>query len=276
MIFVFIGGASGSGKTTLSSHLLTELIASGISAQKLNMDDYFQERPDGEDPEEYRLTTNFDTPDMLHLELLAQHLIQLSEGKIITKPLFSFQSNRREGEEIINPSDVIIVEGIFGQYFYKRFIPAEFSAISVNVATESYLDILKRRIDRDIAERGRIKDAVIQHEKKFVGAGFFKYTASSSVGSDIYIVNKYEAPDQQHISLGEAIDEIIKEINSKMLSATKGRTLSIKAHEMMAQSHLIAYKRPFEGYFSGLFGEFEGVYRQELSEQSESSHLNTP
>lgn len=119
MFFVIIGGASGSGKTGLSHQLLTKLKEIGVDVQILNMDDYYHEIPDGANSEEFRENTNFDTPAMLYLDLLQEHIAELNKGKSIRKPLFDFKSNRRIGEETIHPSDVIVMEGIFAQYFYK-------------------------------------------------------------------------------------------------------------------------------------------------------------
>jgi uridine kinase len=111
MFFVFIGGASASGKTGVSEHLLKKLTETGIKAQKLNMDDYYKERPDEVSIEEFRAKTNFDLPTMLHLDLFQNHAAALSKGDKIKKPIFSFLTNKRSGEEDINPSDVIIAEG---------------------------------------------------------------------------------------------------------------------------------------------------------------------
>ena len=276
MIFVFIGGASGSGKTGLSRHILSKLLSTGISAQILNMDDYYHEIPQGVNIEEFRRNTNFDTPDMLHLDLFKQHIVALNQGNSITKPLFVFKTNRREGEEVIKPSEVIIIEGIFAQYFYKNFWPTELVSLTINVGTESYLDIVDRRIRRDIEQRGRIRTDSIKQERKYVGPGFLKYTASSSMNADIYINNAHKngAEEQQSI-LDVAANEVIAQLNQMREKIASGKELQSKklapnVQEMVAKSHLIAgtlFNRRFDGFFSGVFGNFKGEFVKELSEQ---------
>jgi uridine kinase len=215
MIFIFIGGASASGKTGLSEHILTKL--GKEKAQILSMDDYYKEitkeAMEKIGIKKYRLNTNFDTPDMLDLALFQKHVLELFSGKSIMKQLFDFETNlyKEEQEEII-PSEVIIVEGIFAQYFYKHFWPPKLPALTVNIATDSYRDIVNRRLKRDI-DRGRSEEQSLSLEKKYVGPGFLKYTANSASGSDIYINNKHkETKEDQDSVLKEAAAEIIAEL----------------------------------------------------------------
>ncbi|AUH71381.1 uridine kinase family protein [Legionella sainthelensi] len=276
MIFVIIGGASGSGKTGLSHHLLTKLKDNGMGAQILNMDDYYHEIPEGVDLEYFRKNTNFDTPDMLHLDLLQQHIAELNKGKSITKPVFDFKSNSRVGEETVHPSDVIIMEGIFAQYFYKKFGLSNFPVVTVNITTENYLDVIERRIKRDIEQRGRARLEGIKQEKKYVGPGFLKYTASSSVGADVYVCNEHrDGNEAQQLMLDINAAEIVAEVNRKLKEIESGilqaKKVKPNVQEMVAKSHLIAgtlfHPHKFEGYFSGVFGDFKGNYEKEFSEE---------
>ena len=222
MIFVFIGGASGSGKTSVSERLLVKLRERGITSQLLIMDDYIHEKPSAVDIEDYRLHTNFDRPSIMHFDLLREHIIDLSKGKAITKPKYSFLSCCYEGEDVIDGADVLIIEGIFAQYFAKtRRLPSEIDYLSVNVATESYSDIVFRRIERDLKERNRTRDAVIQQERRFVGPGFFNYTAHGASGSDVYIVNKNVPKEEKLKELDIAAEEIIDALDIKMKEVLK-------------------------------------------------------
>jgi uridine kinase len=243
MFFVFIGGQSASGKTGVSQHLKIELNALGINTQILKMDDYYFEFPDNEhlNFEQWRLETNFDTPKMLDFDLFKTHILDLNQGKSITKFLFNFSTNRRQGTEQINPSDVLIIEGIFGQYFYNTYLPLDLPALSINVATESYNDIVKRRIIRDFNDRSRKKEDVILQERKFVGPGFFKYTAPHA-HADIYINNVTKnTREEQDVLLQQAAIEICKEVTSKMAQAASGilqsRKPSPNALRIIEQSH---------------------------------------
>lgn len=272
MIFVFIGGQSASGKTGVSQHLLNELIRSGTSAQILNMDDYFKECPkDTMDMSIYRRETNFDRDDMLHLDLLTEHIMELNKGNPITKPLFDFPTNRRQGTQEIHPSDVLIIEGIFGQYFHKNFLPPELASVSVNV-TDGYLDIVNRRIKRDIEHRGRKPEDVIKQERKFVGPGFLKYTASSTPGADVYISNQHkDTQEEQDVVLKAAAHEIISEVQQRMLEAATGKVQARKhapnVQEMVAQSHLQVGNYE-QKHYSGVFGSFSGQCQYQSSPEA--------
>lgn len=277
MIFVFIGGQSASGKTGVSQHLLNELITSGISAQILNMDDYFKECPeDTLDISKYRRETNFDRDDMLHLDLLTEHIMELNKGNPITKPLFDFPTNRRKGTQEIHPSDVLIIEGIFGQYFHKNFLPPELASVSVNV-TDGYLDIVNRRIKRDIEHRGRKSEDVIKQERKFVGPGFLKYTASSTAGADVYISNQHkETQEEQDVVLKAAAHEIISEVQKRMVEASTGKVQPRKrtpnVQEMVGQSHLLVGNYEHKHY-SGVFGSFSGEYQYQSSPEARQKSI---
>mgnify|MGYP002133369358 CR=1 FL=1 len=275
MFFVFIGGQSASGKTGVSLHLRDELRSSGIGAQIVNMDDYFLEcPPDTVDINAYRRNTNFDRPEMLDFNLFKKHIIELSQNKPITKPLFDFPTNTRKGQETINPSDVIIIEGIFGQYFYDNFLPANLPALSVNVATEQYLDIVKRRVLRDVQYRGRTKEDVELQEKKFVGPGFFKFTAPHA-HADIYINNSNkETPEEQDVLLKEAAIEIKAEVKKRISDKNQGivhlRKPAPNVQEMVAKSHFLAgilageHINPTR-FYNGVFGSFVGDKKHEFA-----------
>lgn len=271
MLVVLISGASGSGKTVLSHRLLTKLKHEGLSAQILNMDDYYRERPEEMDGAEYRKKTNFDTPDMLHLDLLQADLSTLNEGASITKPLFDFKTNRRKGTEEIAPSDIVILEGIFAQYFYKNLWPAGLKAVTVNIATDSYFDIVERRIKRDTEHRGRVRSESIAQERKYVGPGFLKYTASSSMSADIYVRNDSKKGDaDQILVLDTAAEEIIVELKKLRKEGTPKRAIP-DVRDMVAKSHFLAgsLDNPlrFVGHFSGVFGSFKGDFVREFSEK---------
>ncbi|HHT0594571.1 TPA: hypothetical protein ACTXXA_003115 [Legionella anisa] len=125
--------------------------------------------------------------------MLKEDTSNLDAGKTIIKPIFDFKTNSRIGKETISPSEVITREGIFTQYFYKKYWSPDVSVLRVNVATSSYLDIIERRIDGDMQHRGRERKDCIHQERKYVGPGFLRYTASRSMGADVYITNEYKA-----------------------------------------------------------------------------------
>jgi uridine kinase len=276
MIFVFIGGASASGKTTLCRFLLQKCAKANISVLEISMDDYYRERPEGIDPEEFRATTNFDTPNMLHLDLLKDHLIELGKGNSVSKPIFDFIPNRRNGTEIIQPTDIILIEGIFAEYFYKKYFPQELSSLTVNIATDRYKEIIEKRIMRDVVERERKPADVLKQEYQYVGPGFFKYTASAANISDVYILNKYQANQTERCKAIEAsAQEVLDVLNKKrdeLALGIKATKTIPNAQAIIAKSHMKAKttlfddeKKIFTGSFNGVLGDFKGECIQEFS-----------
>ena len=212
MFLIFIAGASASGKSSIAGALLQALLHEGQTAQLLSMDNYFRERPlDDEDPLAYRLNTNFDLPEMVDFDLLKVHLQQLSEGTPIAQPIFQFESNRRIGEKTIVPSEFMIIEGMFAQYFFKKYINYHQPSLSIFVSVDSYLELLNRRKTRDRTERARAAEVVIRQERRDGGPGFFGFTAQYASHSDLHIHNDHRA-DQ---NFTEILDEIKMAIEEK-------------------------------------------------------------
>ena len=110
--------------------------------------------------------------------MFSEHLFQLINGQPITKPIFNFPTNRRLSFEIVEPRDFLIIEGVFALKFAKE-LAFDIDKVTVFVNGSSYLDLVKKRTARDIAERGRTALEVTKQEKKFVGPGFFTYIAHS-------------------------------------------------------------------------------------------------
>ncbi len=228
MIIILIAGASASGKTRLAAELLARLNESGHGTHLLlKMDDYYHERPEGVDSEAFRRDTNFDTPTMLELSLLLEHLVCLDRGESITKPVFDFKTNRRVQTETINPPDVLIIEGLFALYFAQR-LPRHLNTITAFVETDSYLELLKRRIKRDIDERGRRDaDDVLQQERRFVGPAFFGTIAPSKSQADIVVDNSAQfiasAASAPH-PLTTAVEVMIEIIGTKQAELAAAAT----------------------------------------------------
>lgn len=253
MICIIIGGASASGKTFLSEELLKELRTNSISSQLINMDNYFHERPENIDPDLFRKITNFDTPSMLHLPQLSQDLMTLNSGQPFYQKAFEFKTNRYKKNELdeyvlekIDPSDVIIIEGIFAQYFANNYLPRELATISINVANSNYMDIIKTRIQRDTAPapfgRGLNQEQVLINEHTFVGPGFYQYTAKNVPGSDIYVLNDHDNGDEKQISFATIIQQIMEALSEKQTAiahnklqprqkAPNAMQLALKSHQ---------------------------------------------
>lgn len=149
-----VAGGSGSGKTTVARNVL-ELVGRDRVAHLLH-DHYYRDL--AHLSLEERSKVNFDHPDSLDNELFAQHLEDLVAGRPVECPVYDFKTHRRTPETTsIFPRQVILVEGIliFADPRLRNMMD-----LRVFVDTDADLRVL-RRIERDVAERGRTLDSVI-------------------------------------------------------------------------------------------------------------------
>ena len=146
-----IGGCSGSGKTTLAAELATQL-----EATLFPLDLYYRDL--SQFPLDSRHKRNFDHPDSLESELILEHVRGLAAGEGIDRPVYDFKTHSRMAGafERMEPSDTVIVEGILALH-YEELLPLYSLAIYVDAPAEV---CLRRRIDRDVRERGRTEESV--------------------------------------------------------------------------------------------------------------------
>ncbi len=143
-----IAGGSGSGKSTIARSIL-EALPEGTGVL-LQQDHYY--RSQSHLPIEQRERVNYDHPDALELDLLAEHVDSLRAGKSITRPTYDFTIHDRAKEGLrIEPTRVVVVEGILvlaDERLRSRF--------EVKLFVDTDADIrLMRRIRRDLEQRGR-------------------------------------------------------------------------------------------------------------------------
>lgn len=149
-----VAGGTGSGKTTLTRNIISAL--EGEQVAVLRADWYYNDQTDMS-PEE-RGRQNYDHPDAIEFGLLVEHLAQLRDGKPAETPRYNFVThNRMKATETIYPTPVIIVEGIL--IFVDEKLREMFD-LRIYVETESDLRVL-RRLQRDVAERGRSFDSAV-------------------------------------------------------------------------------------------------------------------
>jgi uridine kinase len=206
-IFIGIAGGSGSGKTTLADKI-KKFANQSLDSKIVDIiyTDYYYKRQDHLSPNE-RAKTNYDHPEALEFDLLAKHLDLLQSGKIADLPVYDFSKHTRTDRIVhFSPCPIIIVEGILALY---PEILRKYYIYSVFVDTSDQLR-LDRRIKRDIVERGRTKESVIEQWNDTVQPMFLKYSYES---------RKYA---NQIISSDEITDEIaqnlLTEIKAKLLS----------------------------------------------------------
>ena len=180
MLIIGIAGGSGSGKTTVVQKL-TEILKEKVVV--IPQDSYYKDSSHLS-PEE-RQNLNFDHPDSIDFELLYQHLKALKEGKTIEQPIYSYITCSRSKTETItvHPADVIIIEGILiftcaklrKQMDIKIFVDADDD------------DRLMRVMARDIIERGKTVETVIERYSKTVKPMFLQFIEPSKRYADVII-----------------------------------------------------------------------------------------
>ena len=146
-----IAGCSGSGKTTLAAELATQL-----DATLFPLDLYYRDL--SQFPLDTRHKRNFDHPDSLESELIVEHVRALAEGLPIDRPIYDFATHSRVHDSFtrIEPRQVVIVEGILALH-YDELLPL----YNVSIYVSAPHDVcLKRRIARDVRERGRTPESV--------------------------------------------------------------------------------------------------------------------
>ena len=163
-----IAGPSCSGKTELSRQLAARL--PGIAV--VSLDSYY--RGMDEIPLAERKKVNFDHPDALDWELLHQHLAGLSQGRPFEEPVYSFAEYARTPEtRRIEPAPYLIVEGLLVLHW-----PELRSMLDTKVYVQTDPGVcFNRRLSRDVAERGRTPESVLEQYERTVrpSAEWFVY-----------------------------------------------------------------------------------------------------
>lgn len=155
MLTIGITGGTGSGKTTILNQIKEKFNEKDIGF--ISQDSYYNDNGDLSFEEKNKI--NFDHPDAVDFELMINHLIDLKNGVNINQPIYSFfDHNRTEKTKIIESKKIMIVEGILILNNKKLR-----DLIDIKVFIESSVDLrFKRRLNRDISERGRSEEEVIE------------------------------------------------------------------------------------------------------------------
>lgn len=153
-LVIGIAGGSGSGKTTVSQAILQR--AGLENASYIQHDSYYKDLSSLEPAQ--RATTNFDHPNSLETDLMVEHVRQLKAGQAVEVPTYDFTTHTRRKETIrLEPRPVIIVEGIL---LFTEPKMRELCDLKLFVDTDADIRFI-RRLERDIAERGRSLESVI-------------------------------------------------------------------------------------------------------------------
>jgi uridine kinase len=150
-----VAGGSGSGKTTVTNKVL-ETIGSEMAA--VIIQDYYY-RDQSHLTFEQRLGTNYDHPQAFDWPLLISHIDDLRNGRAIEMPVYDFANHTSSDQTVtVQPAPVIVIEGLFPLYDAAL---REMMSLKIFVDTDSDVRFI-RRLKRDIAERGRTMENVIE------------------------------------------------------------------------------------------------------------------
>lgn len=182
-LFIGLAGGSGSGKTTVASEVVDRLDG---RVAVLHHDAYYRHMPHLSFEERTRV--NYDHPDSLETELLIEHLEMLRSGLAIDHPVYDFAEHlRSEGTIRIEPGRVVIVEGIL-----VLSDPGLRSELDLKIYVDTDPDLrLARRLQRDISERGRSVESVIDQYFATVRPMHLEYVEPSRRYADLIIPEGY-------------------------------------------------------------------------------------
>ena len=195
-----IAGCSGSGKTTLAAELATQL-----NATLFPLDLYYRDL--SQFPLDTRDKRNFDHPDSLESELFTAHIRDLAQGLTIQRPVYDFATHSRVPNAFtpITPTSFVLVEGILALH-YVELLPLYDFSIYVDAPNEI---CLKRRIYRDMRERGRTKESVIAQFEATAKPMADQYVLPSKARATITVAGTE--------SLDWSIEQILRELNNRKM-----------------------------------------------------------
>lgn len=159
MTIIGIAGGTGSGKTTVVKRIAKALPAH--CAAVIPLDSYYNDTT--ELTAEERAAINFDHPDAFDWKLLTEHIKMLKSGEAVEQPTYSYIESNRQKETIhVEPKPVIIIEGIMALHYKKL---RDMMDLKIFVDTDDDVRLI-RNIRRDVVERGRTVDMVLDRYEK--------------------------------------------------------------------------------------------------------------
>ncbi|WP_148302550.1 uridine kinase [Caldalkalibacillus mannanilyticus] len=178
-LIIGVAGGSGSGKTTVARKLYEEFADSVVMIEQ---DAYYKDQTHLSF--EQRTKTNYDHPLAFDHDLLIEHLQQLLTYKPIEKPVYDYALHTRSAETIhLEPKEVIILEGIL---ILEDQRLRELMDIKIFVDTDADVRIL-RRLERDMKERGRSLESVIDQYLSVVRQMHLQFVEPSKRYADLIL-----------------------------------------------------------------------------------------
>ncbi|TMP86830.1 uridine kinase [Pseudoalteromonas ruthenica] len=181
---IAIAGASASGKSlfsqTIYNELVNELEPGAIAI--IEEDAYYRDQ--SHLPMAHRIKTNYDHPDAFEHELMVTHLRNLRAGESVDVPIYDYSEHTRSAEtRRVSPAKILIVEGIL-----LLSDPALRDEFNIKVFIDTPLDIcLMRRMQRDIEQRDRSLQSVVEQYKRTVRPMFYQFIEPSKHSADLVV-----------------------------------------------------------------------------------------
>ena len=200
-ILIAVAGGSASGKTTVVRKIIERLNSQDVKV--ITHDDFYKDL--SHLPVEERKKVNFDHPDSLDNDLFVEQLTKLLHGETIEKPTYDFVvHNRAKTTETIQPTRIIIVEGIL---VLEDSRVRDLATIKIFVESDDDVRFI-RRLTRDMKERGRSLDSVVNQYLTTVKPMYHSFIKPTKRYADMIILN-----DNSH---DVAVDCIARMINDML------------------------------------------------------------
>ncbi|WP_217586790.1 uridine kinase [Lentibacillus saliphilus] len=203
-VVIGVAGGSGSGKTTVTKSICRRF--SDTTILVIEQDYYYKDQ--SHLPYEERLQTNYDHPLAFDNDLLIDHMNKLLNNESIEKPVYDYKRHTRSEKVVpVEPKEVIIVEGIL---ILEDPRLVDLMDIKVYVDTDADIRII-RRLLRDIKERGRTLDSVIDQYVNNVRPSHLQFVEPTKRYADIIIPEG----GQNHVAIDIMATKIAQILSSK-------------------------------------------------------------
>jgi uridine kinase len=207
-LIIGIAGGTGSGKSTVARRVAESLTESSVAF--IDMDAYYKNF--AHLPMAERRRVNWDHPDAFDLDLLVEHLGRLCDGEAIDKPVYDFVQHARSSRTVtVAPADVVVIDGIL------LFVDARVRSVcDVKVYVDADADVrLIRRLRRDMAQRGRPFDEILEQYLSTVRPMHLQFVEPSKRYADVIV------PRGGHNAV--AIEMIVAKIQRRLAARSVAR-----------------------------------------------------
>ena len=177
-MLIGIAGGTGAGKTTVARR-----VTEGVeSVRVLPLDNYYRDRSSLDSDERARV--NYDHPDAFDWELVRRHIDALADGEAVEMPQYDFERHVRTDETVrVEPGSVVVIEGILA--LYDEAVRERLD-IRLYVETDADVRVL-RRLERDVEERGRTIEGVIDQYLSTVKPMHERFVRPTKRNADLVI-----------------------------------------------------------------------------------------